>query len=200
MVTIDATAAEQHIDNDPDDRRLPLLNQIEMIDSGGWFYRVDQFGRARTNITNLAKDLRTYLAVNGRRLAGIDIVNSQPLFLGGNDHRNSRVRQNGGLACAGGLQVTLPQTAERRGGGTRTLTMCSPATNRFWARRPHRPALRAGGRSRRQNQRRCETQNHQGAVLQQQPLGRATAGRYLQAKTLSRISSTARWTGCIPTS
>ena len=46
-----------------------------------WF-TVDDFGRIHTNLTNLSKMLRQYLAVDGERLVNIDISESQPLFMG----------------------------------------------------------------------------------------------------------------------
>jgi hypothetical protein len=43
---------------------------------------VDDFGRIHTNLTNLLKILRQYLAVDGERLVNVDISEAQPLFMG----------------------------------------------------------------------------------------------------------------------
>ena len=46
-----------------------------------WFV-VDAYGRIHTPLTNLPRLLRAHLAVEGRRLVGVDIGESQPLFIG----------------------------------------------------------------------------------------------------------------------
>jgi hypothetical protein len=55
---------------------------VEGIRRGEWRFKVDDYGRVHTNLTNLAKTLRQCLSVGGRRLANIDISESQPLFIG----------------------------------------------------------------------------------------------------------------------
>ena len=120
MIKIDTVAAEQHIENDPEKRRLPLANSIMQIDGGGWFYNPSPYGRVFTNITNIAGDLRQFLSVYGRRLVMIDISNSQPLFLAKmiRDSRNCVRRR------ISGLQEELTDTCKNSGGrGTHTLTM-----------------------------------------------------------------------------
>ena len=42
----------------------------------------DEFGRLHTAVTNLKREFRPYLRLDGERLAGVDIKTSQPLFLG----------------------------------------------------------------------------------------------------------------------
>jgi len=46
-----------------------------------WF-KVDDYGRVHTPLTNLPRFLRSHLTVDGRRLVGVDIGESQPLFIG----------------------------------------------------------------------------------------------------------------------
>ena len=55
---------------------------VEHIRQGELWFKVDDYGRIHTNLTNLPKMLRQYLAVDGERLANIDISESQPLFMG----------------------------------------------------------------------------------------------------------------------
>jgi hypothetical protein len=54
----------------------------ERIREGELWFTVDDYGRIHTNLTNLPKALRQYLAVEGVRLANVDISESQPLFMG----------------------------------------------------------------------------------------------------------------------
>jgi hypothetical protein len=42
----------------------------------------DNYGRIHSNVTNLARTLRKHLSVDGKRLANVDIAESQPLFFG----------------------------------------------------------------------------------------------------------------------
>ena len=57
--------------------------QIRWINEGFWIFRVDEFaGRIHTNLTQLKRELRAYLHVEGKGLVEIDIKNSQPLFIG----------------------------------------------------------------------------------------------------------------------
>jgi hypothetical protein len=55
---------------------------VESIRGGQWRFKVDDYGRIHTNLTNMPKMLRPYLSVDGERLANIDISESQPLFVG----------------------------------------------------------------------------------------------------------------------
>ena len=54
----------------------------DMIRRGRWFFHVDNHGRIHTNISNLKRELRAYLHVDGESLRNLDIANSQPLFMG----------------------------------------------------------------------------------------------------------------------
>jgi hypothetical protein len=57
--------------------------QIRWIREGVWTFVVDDFaGRIHTNLTQLKRELRTYLRVEGQPRVEIDIKNSQPLFIG----------------------------------------------------------------------------------------------------------------------
>jgi len=55
---------------------------VDKIRRGDWFFHVDRYGRIHTNISNLKRELRSYLSVDGQRLVNVDIANSQPLFIG----------------------------------------------------------------------------------------------------------------------
>jgi len=55
---------------------------VEQIWQGELRFKVDDYGRVHTNLTNLPKTLRPYLSVDGDRLANVDISESQPLFFG----------------------------------------------------------------------------------------------------------------------
>jgi hypothetical protein len=55
---------------------------VEQIRRGELRLKVDDYGRVHTNLTNLPRALRAYLAVDGGRLVNVDIGESQPLFFG----------------------------------------------------------------------------------------------------------------------
>ena len=55
---------------------------LEDIQAGRWRFVIDAYGRVHNNISNLKTDLRGSLRLNGQRLWGVDISNSQPAFLG----------------------------------------------------------------------------------------------------------------------
>jgi len=63
---------------------LPPVHQVavEHIREGELWFTVDDYGRIHTNLTNLPKTLRRYLAVDGNSLTNVDISESQPLFMG----------------------------------------------------------------------------------------------------------------------
>lgn len=65
-----------------DDYRNIIRGAAERIAGGDlWFVR-DEFGRVHTPITSLPSALRCCLTIRGENLVGIDLNNSQPLFLG----------------------------------------------------------------------------------------------------------------------
>ena len=45
-------------------------------------FSVDAYGRVHTSVTNLPKELRCCLTMDGQHLAGLDLANSQPLICG----------------------------------------------------------------------------------------------------------------------
>ena len=55
---------------------------VGQIRHGELRFKVDDYGRIHTNLTNLPKVLRPYLSADGERLANVDISESQPLFVG----------------------------------------------------------------------------------------------------------------------
>lgn len=59
-----------------------IMQSATRIINGDIFYKVDDTsGRYHSNITNMAKGLRTFLRINGEPLVNIDIKNSQPYLL-----------------------------------------------------------------------------------------------------------------------
>jgi len=55
---------------------------VDQIHRGAFRFKVDDYGRIHTNVTNMAKVLRRHLSVDGQRLVNADIGESQPLFIG----------------------------------------------------------------------------------------------------------------------
>lgn len=55
------------------------INVNNILTNQWYFKRDDTAGRIHTNITNLKKELRTYLSINGIKLVEKDISNCQPL-------------------------------------------------------------------------------------------------------------------------
>lgn len=55
---------------------------VEHIRDRDFWFTLDDYGRIHTNVTNLSKGLRQFLAVDGKRLVDVDVSESQPLFLG----------------------------------------------------------------------------------------------------------------------
>ncbi len=56
-----------------------ILASATKIQNGDIFYTVDDTaGRFHSNITNMSKDLRPYLRINGQKLVNIDVKNCQP--------------------------------------------------------------------------------------------------------------------------
>ena len=54
---------------------------IELINDRDIFFKVDKKGkRAHTNLTNLASDLRQFIRYDGKKLAQVDLKNSQPFL------------------------------------------------------------------------------------------------------------------------
>lgn len=56
--------------------------QVQELIDKDFRFRVCQYGRVHTNLTNMRKDIRQYLNYQGQELSNLDISNSQPLFLG----------------------------------------------------------------------------------------------------------------------
>jgi hypothetical protein len=82
-------------------------------------FTVDDYGRVHTNVTNLPKALRHFLAVDGKRLVDVDVSESQPLFLGVaiarfNSRRTETV-QRGARGTDGGQEGRQQQAEGRRG-------------------------------------------------------------------------------------
>ena len=77
----------------------------DMIRRGRWFFHVDNHGRIHTNISNLKKELRAYLDVDGETLRNLDIANSQPLFVGILAVRRRRGKGTGGGEGREGLSL-----------------------------------------------------------------------------------------------
>jgi hypothetical protein len=54
---------------------------VSAINNGDFFYKVDDYGRLHTNLTNLSTILRQFLSYYGEGFANIDFVNSQPMLI-----------------------------------------------------------------------------------------------------------------------
>ena len=76
-----------------------------------WF-KVDDYGRVHTNLTNLPRALRRCLSVDGERLANVDISESQPLFLGLAIARAFQARESLSSQTDGSPNVRRPDGSE----------------------------------------------------------------------------------------
>lgn len=101
---------------------------VEMINNKDINYKVDEYGRVHSNLTNLWSGLRRHLRVRGERLVNLDIRNSQPLLFGiilKNYYRN----QNGLISFNEFSKECLEQTKEQK--KTKTIeysTFLPPST------------------------------------------------------------------------
>jgi len=78
-IEIDLEAALEYLDGD--EHYDIFANQCIAISNKQWFFHVDDYGRIHTNLTNLPTDCRKFIKVKNKHLSGVDISNSQPLFL-----------------------------------------------------------------------------------------------------------------------
>jgi len=74
---------------------------VENLRCGELWLVVDAFGRIHTPITNLPKELRAYLTVDGKRLANVDVGEAQPLFLALFLRENARLQESKNLRNQG---------------------------------------------------------------------------------------------------
>lgn len=58
-----------------------MILKVNGIKDAQWRYKLDDYGRRHTNISNFNKSLKKYLSVNFQSLVEIDIPNSQPIIL-----------------------------------------------------------------------------------------------------------------------
>jgi hypothetical protein len=62
-------------------KRYKAILAINKIANQEFYYKVDDnVGRFHSNLTNIKRELRSYLTYDGQKLVNIDIKNSQPLF------------------------------------------------------------------------------------------------------------------------
>jgi hypothetical protein len=82
-VDIDAVKAYKWMKTDLTDSTKMEYNilKVETIGSNERFFDFDPYGRFHSSFTNLRKELREYLQVNGEYLEELDIQTSQPFFL-----------------------------------------------------------------------------------------------------------------------
>jgi hypothetical protein len=83
QVDIDAVKATKWIESgitQSQTREFHFL-KIEAINSKDIHYSFDDYGRFHSSFTNLKKELRQFLQVDGKKLLDLDIKTSQPLFL-----------------------------------------------------------------------------------------------------------------------
>jgi len=88
---------EEHVDLDEDFHPAHQI-AVDQIRRGQLRISVDDFGRVHTNLTNLRRDLRGSLRVEGAELVNVDIGESQPLFIGLTTamfHRGEEVKGKG---------------------------------------------------------------------------------------------------------
>lgn len=59
------------------------MKSINRIHNGGndFSFTVDHTGRVHTNLTNLPRELRQFIRLDGKKITGRDLVSSQPVFL-----------------------------------------------------------------------------------------------------------------------
>jgi len=62
--------------------REMILAQCQAIQDKEFWCEPDDYGRVHSNLTNLPTELRNSLSVNGKKLVGLDLANSQPLIAG----------------------------------------------------------------------------------------------------------------------
>jgi len=83
QIKIDAEGARNYIEqNIYNNEEYSSYNiSVDLIESKSFFFTVDSIaGRVHNNITNLCRNLRTFLRYNNERLMEIDIANSQPFL------------------------------------------------------------------------------------------------------------------------
>lgn len=85
-IELDYSLAIEQIDNNlaTEDINVDSYNSafcaLEMIENEQYFAKQDEYGRLHTNITNLKKECRPFIKVNGNGLVSLDLKNSQPFF------------------------------------------------------------------------------------------------------------------------
>jgi len=82
QLEIDEKAAKTSIEAYSDTERNARQGSLDLFVERKLWFKADDQGRVHTNITNMSRDLRPHLRWNGQRLINVDIVNSQPYFLG----------------------------------------------------------------------------------------------------------------------
>lgn len=65
-----------------DERKKRAQLKVQRIRDREWFYIRDDYGRFHSNVTSLNNELMPFLRLGGEPVASVDIVNSQPVFLG----------------------------------------------------------------------------------------------------------------------
>jgi hypothetical protein len=77
---IDVEKATALLQNHPEYEIVKI--PVEQIAAGDFTFSVCRFGRVHTDLTRCSRVVRPALHVDGEHLVGIDVANSQPLFLG----------------------------------------------------------------------------------------------------------------------
>lgn len=97
-----------------------LTEACKRIANGDHWLHCDRFGRVHTPITSLPKGLRSCLRIDGHRLVGLDLANSQPLIAGlvasqfhGSKATQARLRQRIFRAGANPYHCRKPRPAGR---------------------------------------------------------------------------------------
>lgn len=79
-IEIDYTESLKAIDHFSTEEYNCAKIHIDKIHNKDFYIRQDEYGRVHTNLTNLESSLRKFLTYGGKKLANIDIANSQPLI------------------------------------------------------------------------------------------------------------------------
>ena len=117
MLAIVAAASMSENGGQIDDKLDAYNFVLERISFGEHLWSQDQQGRRYSFITNLKRELRTLLRVDGKPLKQIDIANSQLLFLALEMRRSGFACEEFEAVCTNGL---LYETIAKRAGTTRS--------------------------------------------------------------------------------
>jgi hypothetical protein len=83
-IKFDSEGAMQFLNSIRADLNTEQINSrlisIDKLAEKDYFCKLDKSGRVHTNLTNLPRDFRKFIAFEGKKLVQLDIANSQPLL------------------------------------------------------------------------------------------------------------------------